>query len=422
MNSSQNGFDLARAAVGNEHGARTVLIDAAAGTGVRGALVEVFAQLAARRAVLIVTTRMNLLEQWRDRLLNADSALPVGRFDTQVALELARRDAPPAAPGVYLATTAQLSHGHGRASLMTARFHLVVFDDLPQVVGRLAAGVEGLTRSCDRVVVLGSSLTVVTWPEPTERIRVSFDHAASEPTEILMLATEVTNAERDVEGRARQLLADLGGVADYQNRSQIHSALIREITRIQADPQPAGRLGPALLDQAWQLVDALESLGPDPLVASLLESVSLSVSEGPVFIVTSDLLADVQYVVSALADAGFRADVLPPRDRTDSVGRLAELAPGDVVVITPLGVELLDHWPDRSSIVLWHSPRTDGPAADRLLRFAATARRVVVLDGRADVVDRIGRDLRRLDQDKLAADQGVSSGLCRRRCPEDLGR
>jgi hypothetical protein len=401
MSASKNAFGSARAAVADENAGKTILVHADPGTGVRGALVDVLAQVAARRAVLIVTTRMVLLEQWRELLRDADAGVPVGRFDTQMALEMAPRDAPPAGPGVYLATIQQLGQRRGLASLINARFHLVVFDDLPQVVGRLAAGVEELTRSYDRTLVVGSFVAAVPWPEPTHHIRVSYDNTASEPAEILMVTTEVTDVERDLERRARELLTAFKGNASYPNRSQLHSALIREITRVQTG-EVSAEPTPPVLDEAWQLVDELESLGPDPMVASLRESVSRCVGEGLVFVVTSHLLADAQYVLSALADAGYRAELFPPRDRSDDAARIAEPATGDVVVVTPAGVDLLDRWPDRSSVVLWHTPQTGGPAAQRLLRFVATARRVVILDSRTDAVDGIIRDLRQLDQDRQA--------------------
>ncbi|WP_144118304.1 DEAD/DEAH box helicase family protein [Catellatospora sichuanensis] len=277
---------------------RCVVLRVPLQSGVRSTLMPHIVTAAADGLVLVTAPTLTMVNQWAQRLREA--GVPEVRVITSdVAQELADSSSARPSTGVLLATDARAQHGPVRKVLESITFALCVFDSM------LLVGNDSLPRIFQ--VASGSARTIVVanlwsrgnprWPSDATVIEMSLDElAGTRQAEIKTYHVLLDAAEQSVLGDAARLLDNPDRM---RSRAAMHSSLVRLAREAEGEQEAT-----YAADDIWGVVDKLEALGPDARLAALTATVRSLRDAGPVLIVTSRLLADVEYVYRHLVESG----------------------------------------------------------------------------------------------------------------------
>ncbi|MFC3504088.1 hypothetical protein ACFOOK_24385 [Micromonospora krabiensis] len=336
---------------------RHIVLRAPVGSGVTQTLADVIARTATDGFVLVVSSRRALLEQWAYVLESHDVA-PVRVLKSDLALELAGR--PPAEPhrGIFLTTALDIRRGPVRVAMKSLPLALAVLEAGPRPDNAALPAVLDIVDQARQTIVVDQGLSRVmpAWlhhPSVVELtlaevIAMSGERHANPET----YSVPLSPAERSIFEQAARLLDKRDG---RRSRPAVHSALMRLLsTSREASPGDTGEI-----DVAWNLVDSLEGLGPDPRLIAMTETVLQQRRFGPVIVVTGSLRAEVEYVRDHLAAQGVRTEPLTLHEVPEARAATSGDSPSPVIVATRNGLETNESLLQDATLVYFTTPRSN---------------------------------------------------------------
>ncbi|WBB93353.1 DEAD/DEAH box helicase family protein [Verrucosispora sp. WMMC514] len=336
-------------------GARHIILRAPTGSGITRILAEFIARIAPTGYVLIVSSRQVLLDQWTAVLESQDVA-PVRYLTPHRALELASRSSADPQSGIFLATIPDVDRGPVRLALQSLPLALLVLDDVPRPDSATLPAVLGIVDRARQTILVDRQprQTPPSWlhdpsvAEVTLAEAISLSGKGNVSPENYPVTLSPT--ERYV---LQQALSLLNKKDDIPSRPVLHSALMRLINEGQQPRTDAT----SQVDMAWNLVDLLEDLGPDPRLDAMTEAVVRRRQFGPVIVVTGPLRAEVEYVRDHLATHGIHTTPwrLQKGPSFPTVGAKDDLFP--VIVAPRNGLDLDESLLQDAILVYFTEPR-----------------------------------------------------------------
>lgn len=365
--------------------ARHIVLRAPAGSGITKTVAEFAARSAASGFVVVVSSRLALLEQWAF-VLEIRNAAPVRLLKSELALELANRL--PAEPhrGVFLTTMPDIRRGPVRIALKSLPLALAVLDAGPQPDSSTTPAVLDIVEQARQTIVveqvLGQGLP--TWlHDPTlveltldEAITMSGERHANPETYPVSLSP----AEHSIFEQAARLLDKRNGA---RSRPAVHSALMRLISTSHGTSH--GDMDD--IDMAWSLVDSLEALGPDPRLEAMTERVLQRRWSGPVIVITGPLRAEVEYVRDHLATRGIHAEQLTMHDPRKPKAVSDGDSPPSVIVATRNSLDTDESLLHDATLVYFTRPQSNSDRAWLMSALHTGAARAAIIptDGSVDL-------------------------------------
>ncbi|MFI6272485.1 DEAD/DEAH box helicase family protein [Micromonospora zamorensis] len=336
---------------------RHIVLRAPAGSGVTQTLAEVIARTAAPGFVLVVSSRRDLLEQWVF-VLERHGAAPVHLLKSDLALEVASRT--PAEPhrGIFVTTMAEIRRGPVKVALKSLPLALLVLDTTPRPDSVTLAAILDVVRNARQTIVVDQDFgeRVPAWLHRPSLVELTLNEAiaiSGEPhVRPETYPVSLSPAERSIFEQVARLLEKRDGV---RSRPAVHSALMRLIS----NGRETGRGDMDKIDMAWNLVDSLEGLGPDPRLLAMTETVLQRRRLGPVIVVTGPLRAEVEYVRDHLAAQGVPTEPLTLHELRKARAVKASGSPHPVIVATRTGLESDESVLEDATLVYFSRPRSN---------------------------------------------------------------
>lgn len=360
---------------------RAILLSAPPGAGL-SEVVARFAASSARRGepVIVITDRRMLVEQWAYQLtqVGADSVVAVAA-SSDALMELERTETPIDLSRILVVTIQLLSKGAGRKLADALRPGVLIVDRMPGLgAGIRRQLVEGLASRSESVLVL-TDTGKPEWFEPTESIAWTMrDMLLRGSPSLEVLSYEPSDRENALYSRALELLRNTAGnVAPYpRTRPAIHASILRLIARFSGDHlyevyssdedvadvqevQVEDDVRLTVLREAWAVIDSLEELSEDGRLDVTHSLVQRAAQEGRLCVVSTELVAEADYVTAYLKDHDISALPLTVETTPEQRQQFQEaLNERSVVVATSAAFGLLSSVPRWTQIIWWSPPRT----------------------------------------------------------------
>ncbi|MGC5288871.1 hypothetical protein [Micromonospora sp. DT231] len=356
---------------------RHIVLRAAAGSGITQTLAEFIARTARPGFVLVVSSRRDLLEQWVF-VLERHGVTPVHLLRSDLALEVANRS--PAEPhrGIFVTTMAEIRRGPVKVALKSLPLALVVLDTTPRPDSATLAAIIDVVKNATQAIVVNQDfgLPVPTWLHHASLVELTLNEAIAISGESYVrpetYPVSLSPAEHSIFEQVARLLEKRDGTS---NRPVVHSALMRLIST----RREAGQGDRDKIDMAWNLVDLLEGLGPDPRLLAMTEMVLQRRRLGPVIVVTGPLRAEVEYVRDHLAAQGVATEPLTLHELQKARSVKASDSSHPVIVATRAGLESDESVLENATLVYFNRPRSNPDHAWLLAALHIGAARAAII-------------------------------------------
>ncbi|MFC4148669.1 hypothetical protein ACFO0M_20640 [Micromonospora mangrovi] len=343
-------------------------------------MAEFAARSAASGFVVVVSSRRALLEQWAF-VLESRNAAPVRLLKPDLALELANRL--PAEPhrGIFLTTVLDIRRGPVRIALKSLPLALAVLDAGPRPDSSTTPAVLDIVEQARQTIVVdqepGQGLP--TWLHHPTLVELTLDEAITmsgdRHPDPETYPVSLSPAERSLFEQAARLLDKRNST---RSRPAVHSALMRLIS---THGTSHGDMND--IDMAWNLVDSLEALGPDPRLEAMTETVLQRHRSGPVIVVTGPLRAEVEYVRDHLAAHGVRTEQLTLHEPRKGKAVAGGDRPPSVIVATRNGLDADESLLHDATLVYFTRPQSNSDRVWLLsaLHTGAARAAIIPIDG-----------------------------------------
>jgi hypothetical protein len=386
--------------LGSGAGGSRILVRAPGGVGIAEAAATAASRAAATdQLVVIVVPGQAHVEKWGRRLRAAgvESVLELSKArEAVIALDKADGRSL-ASHGAIVATSQLFRSGAGRRTAASLKPALLIIEQPPLNVAGESKTEElhsELVSYSLRSVVLTYTGATFGWYGPTETLDVTLTEALllrPQDNEFSLAHYGVEPEETALLQQARDVVLGAGGSqlrsADL-SRPALHGMLLRLATELSGESlatetselaESRNEPSEALIDEVWQLLDRVESLGTDPRLELLTLLVRGAVSEGRPVVIRTSRVDETEYVAGHLRDLNLDVRTLSGSTDPKERRRLSnQFGAGTVLVVTRAVFESID-LPDRCEDVWWTTPNSEADLVRHLTRAARGGRTVAML-------------------------------------------